>query len=223
MPIKKATNKRNGSNATKASDNFTNQSATARLTQRGSIGPKPNIGTTSAAQLTSFAGSKKVRLAEKDMVKKKAVSMDDPISVDAKGARHHAPSRSRLNTATSINCAIKKAMPDPIAIRSVTKGPNSPIIWVPTNEQPIPARKPAKTTIVNLKNNVEEKLRELRKKEKPFNSRQKNMLKETLKKEATKYLDIFKDHPYIFNLGHGVLPETNPEMVDYLVKIVKDY
>ena len=47
--------------------------------------------------------------------------------------------------------------------------------------------------------------------------------KETLKKEATKYLDIFKDHPYIFNLGHGVLPETKPEMVEYLVNIVKSY
>ena len=47
--------------------------------------------------------------------------------------------------------------------------------------------------------------------------------KNTLKKEATKYLDIFKDHPYIFNLGHGVLPETDPNMMDYLVKIVKDY
>ncbi len=47
--------------------------------------------------------------------------------------------------------------------------------------------------------------------------------KETLKKEAKKYLDIFKDHPYIFNLGHGVLPETNPSMMDYLVKIVKDF
>ncbi len=44
-----------------------------------------------------------------------------------------------------------------------------------------------------------------------------------LKKEAKKYLDIFKDHPYIFNLGHGILPETNPDMVDYLVKMVKDY
>ena len=44
-----------------------------------------------------------------------------------------------------------------------------------------------------------------------------------VKKEATKYLNIFKDHPYIFNLGHGVLPETNPDMMDYLVKIVKDY
>ncbi len=47
--------------------------------------------------------------------------------------------------------------------------------------------------------------------------------KENLKKETKKYLDIFKDHPYIFNLGHGVLPETEPNMMDYLVKMVKDY
>ena len=47
--------------------------------------------------------------------------------------------------------------------------------------------------------------------------------KENLKKEATKYLDIFKDHPYIFNLGHGVLPETDPSIMDYLIKLVKDY
>ena len=46
---------------------------------------------------------------------------------------------------------------------------------------------------------------------------------ENLKKEVLKYLNIFKDHPYIFNLGHGVLPETKPDMVDYLVKMVKDY
>jgi len=47
--------------------------------------------------------------------------------------------------------------------------------------------------------------------------------KDNLKKQTLKYLDVFKDHPYIFNLGHGVLPETNPDMVDYLVKTVKDY
>ena len=47
--------------------------------------------------------------------------------------------------------------------------------------------------------------------------------KENIKKEAKKYLDIFRDHPYIFNLGHGVLPETDPNMMDYLVKTVKDY
>jgi uroporphyrinogen decarboxylase len=47
--------------------------------------------------------------------------------------------------------------------------------------------------------------------------------KDTLKREALKYLNIFKDHPYIFNLGHGVLPETNPEMVGNLVNIVKNF
>ena len=47
--------------------------------------------------------------------------------------------------------------------------------------------------------------------------------KETLKNETKKYLDIFKDHPYIFNLGHGILPNTDPNMVDYLVKMVKNY
>ena len=47
--------------------------------------------------------------------------------------------------------------------------------------------------------------------------------KENIKKEALKYLDIFKDHPYIFNLGHGILPGTNPMMIDYLVKLVNDY
>ena len=47
--------------------------------------------------------------------------------------------------------------------------------------------------------------------------------KETLKSESLKILDVFKDYPYIFNLGHGVLPKTDPNMVDYLVNIVKDY
>ena len=47
--------------------------------------------------------------------------------------------------------------------------------------------------------------------------------KEKIKNEAKKYLDIFKDRPYIFNLGHGVMPDTKPEMVDYLVKFVKNY
>ena len=47
--------------------------------------------------------------------------------------------------------------------------------------------------------------------------------KNNLKKKTLKYLNIFKHHPYVFNLGHGVLPETDPMMVDYLVKLVKDY
>ena len=47
--------------------------------------------------------------------------------------------------------------------------------------------------------------------------------KEHLKKEVNKYLEIFKDHPYVFNLGHGILPETKIEMVEELVKIVRNY
>jgi len=47
--------------------------------------------------------------------------------------------------------------------------------------------------------------------------------KEILKKEAKKYLNIFKDHPYVFNLGHGILPETKIEMVDELINIVRNY
>ncbi len=46
--------------------------------------------------------------------------------------------------------------------------------------------------------------------------------KDALKEEVKKYLKIFKNHPYIFNLGHGVLPETNPNMVEYLIKFIKD-
>ena len=47
--------------------------------------------------------------------------------------------------------------------------------------------------------------------------------KDNIKKNVIKYMEIFKDHPYIFNLGHGVLPETNPDMVKYLVNIVKEF
>ena len=47
--------------------------------------------------------------------------------------------------------------------------------------------------------------------------------KEILKKESEKYLNIFKDHPYIFNLGHGILPETKIEMVEDLIKIVRNF
>ncbi len=47
--------------------------------------------------------------------------------------------------------------------------------------------------------------------------------KANLRKEVKKYLEIFKNHPYVFNLGHGILPETKIEMVEELVKIVRDF
>jgi len=40
---------------------------------------------------------------------------------------------------------------------------------------------------------------------------------------AKKYLDIFKDLPYIFNLGHGLLPETDPDKVSKLIKFYREY
>ncbi len=46
---------------------------------------------------------------------------------------------------------------------------------------------------------------------------------EEIKKCATKYLNIFKDIPYVFNLGHGLLPETDPEKVDKLIKFYREY
>ena len=44
-----------------------------------------------------------------------------------------------------------------------------------------------------------------------------------LKKEVEKYLITFNDHPYIFNLGHGILPETKIDLVEELIEIVKNY
>ena len=40
---------------------------------------------------------------------------------------------------------------------------------------------------------------------------------------ARKYLDAFKGLPYVFNLGHGMLPETNPDKVDKLIKFYRGY
>tara|TARA_B100000886_G_scaffold122746_1_gene82680 strand:+ start:1518 stop:2519 length:1002 start_codon:yes stop_codon:yes gene_type:complete len=47
--------------------------------------------------------------------------------------------------------------------------------------------------------------------------------KQNLKKQIEKYLKIFKDHPYVFNLGHGILPETKVDMVYELVETVRNY
>jgi len=45
--------------------------------------------------------------------------------------------------------------------------------------------------------------------------------KEEIKKNIENYLNIFKDYPYIFNLGHGVLPETKPETIEYIIQIIR--
>jgi len=42
-------------------------------------------------------------------------------------------------------------------------------------------------------------------------------------KEVDNYLNIFKDHPYIFNLGHGLLPETDPEILQKVIQRVNNF
>ena len=39
--------------------------------------------------------------------------------------------------------------------------------------------------------------------------------------EVDKYLEIFKNRPYIFNLGHGILPNTNPEVIKKIVNKIR--
>ena len=40
---------------------------------------------------------------------------------------------------------------------------------------------------------------------------------------ATKYIEIFKDIPYVFNLGHGLLPETDPDKVKKLIEFYRKF
>ena len=40
---------------------------------------------------------------------------------------------------------------------------------------------------------------------------------------ATKYIQTFKDIPYVFNLGHGLLPETDPDRVKKLIEFYRNF
>ena len=46
---------------------------------------------------------------------------------------------------------------------------------------------------------------------------------EKIEKCTTKYLSLFKEMPYIFNLGHGLLPETEPDKLKSLIKFYREY
>ena len=46
---------------------------------------------------------------------------------------------------------------------------------------------------------------------------------EEILREATKYISTFKDIPYIFNLGHGLLPQTDPARVESLIKFYRNF
>ena len=42
--------------------------------------------------------------------------------------------------------------------------------------------------------------------------------KKVIINEVEKYMKTFKQQPYIFNLGHGILPQTNPEVLENIIK-----
>jgi len=46
---------------------------------------------------------------------------------------------------------------------------------------------------------------------------------EEITRAATKYIQTFKDIPYVFNLGHGLLPETDPDKLDMLIKFYRNF
>ena len=47
--------------------------------------------------------------------------------------------------------------------------------------------------------------------------------KEEIFQEVDRYLNIFKGFPYIFNLGHGLLPETNPAVLEKVIERVNNF
>ncbi len=47
---------------------------------------------------------------------------------------------------------------------------------------------------------------------------------EIIKRETYKILEKFEKYPgYIFNLGHGITPDINPNKIKYLTNIVREY
>jgi uroporphyrinogen decarboxylase len=46
---------------------------------------------------------------------------------------------------------------------------------------------------------------------------------EEIFKEVDRYLNIFEGHPYIFNLGHGLLPETDPNTLQKVIERVSNF
>ena len=48
--------------------------------------------------------------------------------------------------------------------------------------------------------------------------------RDTIKRETYKILDRYKNYPgYIFNLGHGITPNIDPENIKYLTDLVRSY
>ena len=100
--------------------------------------------------ITAPFGNGHIALAKK--VKSHLIERSDlekinhPKKEEIKGAFHHFLFLSKLKIEISNNCDTRKPAAEPMAILKVTKGPNSPLICVPINEQKTPTKNPHKTT-----------------------------------------------------------------------------
>ncbi|XVN41103.1 MAG: uroporphyrinogen decarboxylase [Rickettsia endosymbiont of Argas persicus] len=47
--------------------------------------------------------------------------------------------------------------------------------------------------------------------------------KKIIKEKVHKILSVMENKNFIFNLGHGILPETSPENVEFLVECIRNY
>ena len=44
---------------------------------------------------------------------------------------------------------------------------------------------------------------------------------ESMRNDARAVLDAMRDRPFIFNLGHGIVPQTSPEHVGELIELIR--
>ena len=51
----------------------------------------------------------------------------------------------------------------------------------------------------------------------------KDLINNTKKNLISNNIQTFKDIPYVFNLGHGILPQTDPVKVETLIKFYRNF
>lgn len=107
----------------KATKIFIIKSPTASDVQSGTSAPTLKNGVGNGRELFSLPNqiSRKANGAAKARPKNNIVSIIEPMKDEIKGANHQLKERRRLKIEISKNCAIKKALPDAIAMRGLAR------------------------------------------------------------------------------------------------------